>query len=111
MKRTIGAVLTIILVVGLFFLVHSQFLSNQPEEGNTQVALCRANVYSGPALTGEVEVLASLHKGDEFTLTGRRASAGNGKGASYTMWEGTTASGTIGWVKANAFTETDKYGY
>ena len=111
MKRVIIIVTTLLLVAGLFFLCRAQVRRGQPEEGETKFALCTANIYSAPALTGEVKVLASLKKGDEFTLTGKVSRADNGKGASYSMWEGTTADGTRGWVKANAFLETDSHGW
>jgi len=111
MKRIIIVAIAILLMAGLFFICRAQVRRDQPEEGETKFALCTAHVYEDPALTGEVEVLASLHKGDEFTLTGRRASADNGNGARYPMWEGTTADGTVGWVKANAFTSTDYHGW
>ena len=105
MKRTILAGFAIILFAGIFFFTRPQ----RPIEGDVKVALCTANVYTEPDL--DSSVWASLKKGDTFTLTGRRASADNGKGASYTMWEGVTASGVTGWVKANAFIETDYHGW
>ena len=107
MKRIIVIAIVFIFVASVFFFV---IHSNQPKEGDVQTSLCKANVYSNASLTGSVEILSSLSKGDSFTLTGAHKSASNGKGATYTMWEGTTADGTRGWVKANAFISTDYHG-
>ena len=107
MKRIIVIVIVFILMASIFVITLN---SNRPHENDVQVSLCKAHVYSNPDLTNG-EILDTIHEGDTFTLTGKAKTSGNGKGASYSMWEGVTADGTIGWVKANAFTETDKYGY
>jgi len=110
MKRVIIIVTALLLVAGLFFLCRAQIRRDQPEEGETKFALCTANIYTEPDLV-DSSVWASLKKGDEFTLTGKVSRSDNGKGASYTMWEGVTASGVTGWVKANAFIKTDYHGW
>ena len=107
MKRIIIIGIVIILFAGIFFTLKAN--AQRPHEGDTKVALCVANVYAEPSLDSSSWV--HLKKGDTFTLTGAHKNADNGKGASYTMWEGTTADGQVGWVKANAFIETDKYGW
>ena len=109
MKRVIIIAIAILLVAGLFFVCRAQVRRDRPKEGEVKTALCWACVYSEPSLDSSVWV--SLNKGDTFTLTGRASRSDNGKGASYVMWEGISAGGTVGWVKANAFVPTDKYGW
>ena len=107
MKRVIIIGVIIILFVGIFFTLKANV--QRPHEGDTKVALCEANIYVEPSL--DSSSWSHLKKGDTFTLTGAYKVADNGKGASYSMWEGRAADGTVGWVKANAFIETDKYGW
>ena len=108
MKRIVIIAIILVILASIFVITLSS--NHQPHAGNIEVSLCKANVYSEASLT-DAEVLTSLHKGDTFTLTGNHKTVSNGKGAKYSLWEGTVSDGTIGWVKANAFIETDKYGY
>ena len=106
MKRIIVIVIVFILMTSIFVLTLS---TNRPHKGDVQVSLCKAHVYAEPDLTNS-EILDTLDKDDEFTLTGEFKTSDNGKGARYTLWEGTTADGARGWVKANAFYSTDYHG-
>ncbi len=107
MKHTITAVIAIFVLAGIFFILKAN--TQRPKEGEVKIALCTANIYAESSL--DSSVWSSLHKGDEFTLTGAHKTTDNGKGATYAMWEGTTADGTVGWVKANAFIKTDYHGW
>ena len=106
MKRIITIGVIFVMIAGIFIFTLN---ANRPHEGDTKVALCAANIYTEASL--DSSVWGSLKEGDTFTLTGAHKVADNGKGARYSLWEGTTADGTIGWVKANAFIPTDKYGW